>query len=58
MESKILYSEYNNKDDPEANDTNSWDGNHSFGTRERNAMGDTGGSNWTSVSRGSKIDSL
>ena len=42
-ESNFLCSEYNNRDSLEADDTNSWGGNHSCGTREMTIMGDTWG---------------
>ena len=47
-ESNFLCSKYNDRDDVVVDDTNSWGGNHTCGTREMNAMGDTWGYSWTS----------
>ena len=38
-ESNFLYSEYDDRADLEANDANSWEGNHSCNTRKITANG-------------------
>ena len=51
-DSNFLCLEYDGRDDLEDNDTDSWGGNHSCGTREMTIMVDNWGSNWTSDIQG------
>ena len=40
-DSNFLCLDYNGRDNLEIDDTDSWGGNHSYGTKEMTGMGDT-----------------